>query len=138
MEQVFQCEYRPDSNGDYMKVSENSVGLRFDTHGTPVVLRRNKVIELTQMLHKHLKQTRPGTKVILAEFWIVWGPKGTTNPSYTFDSHLKAKTAADNMAQRFPGQKFYVMKAKGVSELPATQPTYTPIGLEAEAETAPF
>jgi hypothetical protein len=47
--------------------------------------------------------------------FIVWGPKGSTNPKARFGTEKAAQNAAEDMARKHPGQEFYVMKAVGVA-----------------------
>lgn len=45
--------------------------------------------------------------------YIVWSPEGTTEPKVTHPNHKSACHAAHQMAQKNPGQTFYVMGAGG-------------------------
>jgi hypothetical protein len=48
-------------------------------------------------------------------FYIIWSPQGPTPPRVTFDRRWAAERVKDSMANRYPGQDFYVMKAKSHS-----------------------
>lgn len=48
------------------------------------------------------------------EFWIVWNPKGG-NPTRTHASHESATAEAERLAEKNPGQHFYVAHAYAVS-----------------------
>lgn len=54
------------------------------------------------------KQKKPSNRR-----WIVWGPKGTTNPKYVFDTEEAASEAADNMVRKH-NDTFCVVEVKKV------------------------
>lgn len=57
---------------------------------------------------KKQKQPKPSTKR-----FIVWGPTGTTNPRYVFDTEEAAENAASNMVQKH-NSVFCVVEIKRV------------------------
>lgn len=48
-------------------------------------------------------------------FWLIWSPTGPTPPRRRIDTRAEAKRIAEDMAQRHPGQRFYVLRAECVS-----------------------
>lgn len=49
--------------------------------------------------------------------FIIWSPTGTTPPRVRFATHHAAQEIAETMARRYPGQEFFVMEAKSVSQV---------------------
>lgn len=54
-------------------------------------------------------------------FYIVWSPDRMTNPKVSFNGKQQAVDACANMAEKYVGQRFYVMKfvitARAVAEI---------------------
>ncbi len=60
--------------------------------------------------------------------FIVWGPMGATNPQYTHASRTAAQNAARSMAEKHPGQAFYVCVTTDLYELPRPGAVHTDLG----------
>jgi len=48
--------------------------------------------------------------------YILWNPSAKTPPQKTHDSYEEAERIAKIMAERNPGNKFYIMKAEAVAQ----------------------
>jgi hypothetical protein len=44
-----------------------------------------------------------------APFWLVWSPTGPTTPRKRWPSAYQAEQEAERMAEKFPGNEFYVV-----------------------------
>lgn len=53
----------------------------------------------------------------LTESYIIWNPQSQLPPTQTFGTPEEAWEVADRMAVQHDGQKFFVMKAIGFSEV---------------------
>lgn len=49
-------------------------------------------------------------------FWVVWNP-GHGNPSMRHSSDKEARGEAERLAERNPGQKFYVLRGVGLAHV---------------------
>lgn len=57
-------------------------------------------------------------------FYIVWGPASSGPPTYRHATRESAEKEAERLAIRFPGEKFYVLRAvfaAQVLRMPITQ-----------------
>lgn len=52
------------------------------------------------------------------KFWLVWCPTGTTMPKHKHFTLTNAMTEAARLAALHPGQSFYALEARSVSECP--------------------
>jgi hypothetical protein len=64
--------------------------------------------------------------------YIVWSPDGPTPPKVSYQTHPEAHAAANLMAKRHRGQKFYVMARQGAG----AKIVPPPVELDAPAESA--
>lgn len=49
-------------------------------------------------------------------FWLIWNPATYIAPTKRFSSEAQVKAVARSMATRFPGDRFYVLKASDFYE----------------------
>ena len=72
--------------------------------------------------------------------WIVWSPNGPYSPQVRHSDEPTAWRVAKSMGERYPGQKFYVMEAKGfaVTRDPVTLVRFGSSGVPVEMDEIPF
>lgn len=51
----------------------------------------------------------------MEKFYIVWNPEGANPPKVTFKTLTEAIIAAENLANRIPAQRFYVLESQAFS-----------------------
>jgi len=49
-------------------------------------------------------------------FWLVWTPNGS-NPCFRHSAESLARTEAERLARRAPGQEFFVVEAKSLAQV---------------------
>lgn len=47
----------------------------------------------------------------MKQFWIIWCPQGTNQPSYKHHTEDRAITEAERLARLHPDKEFFVMEA---------------------------